>query len=265
MIRSPISFATVSVLALLALASTDVQAQSALDIDPTSAVRTRAELESLLERYDQVILSPAYSEAVKQDARERSARIQERLTRGDFMLGDEVVLFVRGEPDLPDTVAVRTGANGPMIVLPVFGEIDLHGVLRSEIEPHLSLALSEFIRDPVVRAEGLMRLSVQGTVGQPGFYTVPADMLLSETLMMAGGPGQNANLAELRVERGPSVLYEGEDLQELMRQGRTLDQLNMQAGDQVVLPADGGGFFTNFVAVAGIITSLTFTIFQLTN
>src|SRR5690606_38413697 len=125
----------------------------------------------------------------------------------------------------------------PKIVLPVFGEIPLQGVLRSEVQAHLTRELGRVIREPVVRARGLMRLSVQGQVGAPGFYVVPAEILVSDALMVAGGPGAAADLTELRIERGPETVIAGQPLQEAMREGWTLDQLNLQAGDQIVLPA----------------------------
>jgi len=132
---------------------------------------------------------------------------------------------------------------GPSLVLPVFGEISLAGVLRSEIEDHLTRALSAFIRSPVVRANGLMRLSVQGQVGSPGFYVVPAEMLVTEALMVAGGPTASADLQGLRIERGTEQLVSGAELQDALRTGRTLDQLNLQAGDQVVLPERRAGIW----------------------
>jgi protein involved in polysaccharide export with SLBB domain len=148
-----------------------------------------------------------------------------------------------------------------MISLGLFGDIELDGVLRSEVEGHIREALSTYLRNPVVTAQGLMRVSVQGAVGQPGFYVVPADMLLSETLMVAGGPGQNAKLDDLRIERGIETLMEGTDLQEALRAGLSLDQLNMQAGDQVVLPAETpGGIWSRIGIIVGLATSLTLLI-----
>jgi len=91
-----------------------------------------------------------------------------------------------------------------------------------------------------------MRLSVQGAVGAPGFYEVPADILLGQALMEAGGPSSNADLEDLRIERGADILLEGAVLQEELRLGTTLDQLNLQAGDQIVLPAESAGFFGTF-------------------
>lgn len=213
-------------------------AQTLLETDPGNSVRTRADLERLVDFYEEVLSSPAYSDRVKREATANVDRVRARLRDGDFRVGDRIVLSVQGEPELPDTVAVE---SGPKIVLPLFGEIPLDGVLRSEIEEHLTRELAEFIRDPVVRARGLMRLSIQGEVGSPGFYVVPAESLITEALMVAGGPASSADLEALRIERGSERLVGGDQLQEAMREGRTLDQLNLQAGDQIVLPEESTG------------------------
>ncbi len=230
--------------------------------DPGASVRSRADLEELLRYYDDALLSPAYSQEVKASLSLQAARVRARLRDGDFRLGDRIVLSVQGEPTLPDTVPVQAG---PKITLPLFGEISLSGVLRSEVQQHLTQALSAFLREPVVRAEGLMRVSVQGAVAQPGFYVVPADILLSETLMVAGGPAPTANLDAFRIDRGTEVLMEGDDLQEALRQGLSLDQLNLQAGDQLFVPQQGQGGLQTIGLVLGIVTSITLAIVQLSN
>ena len=233
---------------------------------PTSgnSIRSRADLEALVRQYEDLLASTAYSNDLKDDARNRIEQIRERLEVGDFRLGDAVVLSVDGEPNLPDTVPVQSSPEGPMIALPVFGEIPLQGVLRSELEGRITQALSRYIRTPVVRAEGLMRLSVQGAVARPGFYVVPADMLVSQALMVAGGPAQNAELDGLRIERGIETLLEGDQLQEELRLGSTLDQLNLQAGDQLLLPlGTPGGVWGRIGLIAGIATSVTFLIVQI--
>jgi polysaccharide export outer membrane protein len=225
-------------------------------VDSGNAVRTRSDLERLLDEYEQALASPAYSESTKRTIRADADAVRGRLRDGDFRVGDRVVLYVEGEPDLPDTVQVQPG---PSIALPVFGEIPLNGVLRSEISAHLTKELSRFIRDPIVRANGLMRLSVQGAVSRPGFYTIPAEMLVGEALMVAGGPGPQANMDGISIERGAQTLLEGDPLQEAIRQGLTLDQLNLQAGDQIVVPQSvpGGSFIRNLGIVAGVVGSIT--------
>ena len=233
------------VLSVLALVpGAQLQAQSVIESDPGSAVRTRAELERLLSLYEEAMQSPAYSQGVKRSVQASAAQIRERLERGDFRVGDRVALYVEGEPNIPDTVPVEPG---PMISLPLFGQISLDGVLRSEIQEHLTREMSQFIRDPVVRASGLMRLSILGSVGRPGFYVVPADMLLSEALMMAGGPAGNADLEDLQIERASTRLMDGDELSEAMRVGRTLDQLNLQAGDQLFVPQQTPSIWGNIL------------------
>ena len=219
-------------------------------------MRSRADLEELLRFYEQILASPAYTESAKASTRANVQRIRERLSEGDFRLGDRIVLSVQGEPNLPDTLAVQ---SGPKVSLPLFGDIPLDGVLRSEVSEHLETALAQFIRDPVVRAEGLMRISIQGAVGSPGFYVVPADWLLSQTLMVAGGTGQNSDLEQLRIERGADVVLEGAELQEALRQGLTLDQLNLQAGDQLMMPTRSAG---TVGLVLGLVGSVSLIILQ---
>lgn len=238
-------------------------AQSLLGADPGASVRTRSDLERLLRAYEQALASPAYSEAVKRGIRSDTELIRGRLQNGDFRVGDRITLDVQGEPDLPDTVAVE---SGPMIVLPLFGEIPLAGVLRSEIQDHLTQAIRRFIIEPVVRADGHIRISVQGQVMAPGFYTMPADMLLGEAMMVAGGPTTSSDVNEIHIDRGAERVLEGEPLQEAIRNGLTLDQLNLQAGDQIVVPQRAtGGWIGQVGLIAGIVGSLGFLILQLTN
>ncbi len=248
-------------LALAVAATPPAVAQSPLGADPGGSVRTRADLERLLREYEQALASPAYSDAVKRTIRGDADLIRARLQTGDFRVGDRITLAVQGEPNLPDTVTVE---SGPKIVLPLFGEIPVAGVLRSEIQGHLAQALGRFIRDPVVRANGHIRISVMGQIARPGFYTMPAEILLGEALMVAGGPTTASDMDGVHIDRGTIRLLEGEPLQEAIRNGLTLDQLNLQAGDQIVVPErQTGGFLGTLGLVAGLVGSLGFLIFQL--
>lgn len=239
-------------LLLVLLTAAGVSAQIPVEFGPGSTELSREELTQLLQRYEEAIASSAYSGAVKDAARANAARIRERLEQGDFKVGDRVALTVQGEASLPDTVTVEPG---PQITLPLFGSISLAGVLRSEIQEHLTKELGKIIHDPVVHAKALMRLSVQGAVGRPGFYVVPADLLVSDAIMVAGGPGSASNLDGLRIERGRTRLLEGQAMQDALLQGRTLDQLNLQAGDQLYLPPKTPGRTGMFVRYGVVILS----------
>ena len=213
-------------------------AQSAPEWNPRGLTMERDDLEGLHERLQAIASSSAYSGRIRDRARMDAQLINERLERGDFRVGDRVILRVEGEPNLPDVVPVEPG---PSINLPVYGNISLAGVLRSELEGHLTRELGRFINNPVVRAESEVRISIQGNVGSPGFYTLPADILLTEAIMRAGGPAGTANLDRMRIERVGQEIWSGDELREVLAEGRTLDQLNLRAGDQIVVPAQQTG------------------------
>ncbi|HMA43079.1 MAG TPA: polysaccharide biosynthesis/export family protein, partial [Gemmatimonadales bacterium] len=118
---------------------------------------SRDTLQALLTALDSTAVSPDSSAAVKARAKTLAAQIRTRLDRGDFNAGDRVRLQVDSEPQLNDTFPV--GPNQEL-VLPVVGVISLHGVLRVELQSAMTRELSRMLRDPIVRASALIRVSV---------------------------------------------------------------------------------------------------------
>jgi protein involved in polysaccharide export with SLBB domain len=150
-----------------------------------------------------------------------------------FQAGDRVLLRVEGDSALSDTFTV---VAGPALRLPDIGEISLAGVPRSDLESHLTRALSRFIKDPVVQARALIRVSVVGEVTRPGFYAVPIELVLPDALMLAGGATQAARVDRMRILRGSVSLWDGDRLQAAIARGATLDELGIQAGDRLQVP-----------------------------
>ena len=203
-------------------------------IAPTRLEVDRAELTRLLDQYDAVAQSPAYSESLRDEGRAQADIIRERLRIGDFRAGDQIALFIEGaEAAQWDTLIVEAG---PLIDVPTVGPILLQGVLRSELETHLGTELGRFFQLPGVQAHALIRVAMVG-VGQPGFYVMPADLLLSEAVMAAGGPGAG-DPSQIQIERGQDLLWSVEDLLAPLAEGHTLDDLGLQAGDRIVLPPE---------------------------
>jgi protein involved in polysaccharide export with SLBB domain len=75
-----------------------------------------------------------------------------------------------------------------------------------------------------------------GEVEHPGFYGVPAQAVLSDALMAAGGPTKDAKFADLQIQRDGSRLWSGGSLQQAIGQGFTVDRLGLRSGDQIVVP-----------------------------
>lgn len=202
---------------------------------------TRAELEQLLARYEAAGSSSSEALAIRQ-----------RLAEGDLRVGDRVLLLVEGHPQLSDTFNVVAGRK---LVLPDVGDIQLEGVLRSELTDHLTTEIGRFVRNPTVRARSLIRLEILGAVGRPGYYAIPSDVLVSDALMIAGGPAGNANVERIRIQRGRDVLWQGDRLRNAVIEGRTLDQLSVRAGDGIFVPQQRPPL-TTFRNVLGVVSGV---------
>lgn len=149
-------------------------------------------------------------------------------------VGDRVLLRVDGEPQLTDTFEV---SSGPVVQLPAIGPVSLAGVTRDSLSTYFAGVLGNYLRDPVVHAELLIRVGVVGEVAKPGYYSVPDDLLFSDLLMHAGGPTKEADVHKMKLERGDTVRWSGKKVHEAVTGSRTLAELGLQSGDQVEIPA----------------------------
>lgn len=234
-------------------------AQSAAQADGQRLRISRDSLQSLLATYERSAGSGQLSPELRARARYEAELIRQRLSQGDFQVGDRVWLRVEEQPTLTDTFRVNAGLG---LDLPALGEMPVRGLLRSELEPNLREYIGRFVRNPVVRAQPLIRLSVLGDVGSPGFYVLPSDVLVTDALMVAGGPARTAGLTKIRIERGGETIWGGEALQTAITEGRTLDQLSLQAGDRIVVPEDKGPPLTRILAGIGGASSILYLILR---
>jgi protein involved in polysaccharide export with SLBB domain len=245
---------------LLCWPTADASAQSD-EWGSAQAALTRAELETLQARYEAAAESGAYSNALRAEARMQAAMIRARLTEGDFQVGDRIAMTVEGQELLTRTFDIGPGT---ILALPSVGDLPLRGVLRSEIESRIAQHVGRVIVDPVVHVRPLVRFAVVGEVVRPGFYAASLDGLITDALMEAGGPSVRADLNAIRIERGTDVLYSGPALQEAIIAGRTLNQLNVRAGDRVVVPQQQTRSIGEAIRLAVVaIPSLVFVISQL--
>lgn len=231
----------------------EAQASSQAVTDSSLAVAdrplaSRAELESRLASLEeQVSGEPDRSSG---DLQQRMERIRERLRTGDFRVGDLVELTVRSDEELTGKFPVNRERE---LELPTLPPVPLDGVLYSEVEPALQEALSEYIRNPNVRARALWRVAVVGGVASPGYYDLQPATTLSEALMRAGGPSQQAKLEDIEFRRdGKNIL--GRRDPERPVETLTLADLGAQRGDQLYVPAPGQG--TSPMRVVGAISGV---------
>jgi outer membrane murein-binding lipoprotein Lpp len=258
---SHLVMATMLTVAVPAVVSSPVAGQDSPVASTDGLQASRQDLTALLADLEQAATVGSREE--RQRAEARAARVRQRLDQGDFRAGDQIHLEVRGEPNLSGDYIVEPG---PSLVLPDVGDVSLAGVLRSELQDHLRQELGRVLQNPNVRTRTMIRLGIIGEVGSPGFFAIPASAVLEDAVMTAGGPTRSANLNRIRIERSGEVVWKDDPLQQAMLEAQTLDQLNLQAGDRIVVPAKGMRLLslqgiTTILGLAGSIAWIAYRVF----
>lgn len=274
---------TFAVLGLVMLALPSPGTSQSVISQADSAARRlmarRDELAALAQILDSVADSRSAGVGDRNAARPLAARIRARLEAGDFQAGDRVV--VRAPTGVGDTFATTTAPArtagdlgiadtfpvqfGPALVLPSIGEIPLRGVLRSELEDQVTRYVSRLVRDPEVHARALMRLSVQGEVAKPGYYSVLPEAPLADLVTASGGYTTNAKLDAIKILRGDATILEKERLRLLMAQGTTLDAAGIRPGDELVVPKKKNTDVLEGFRLAAVLLGIPLSIYALTH
>jgi len=260
-------------LTALALVPATGRAQGSGDDTARRLEATRPELETRLDRLRDMARTARPDWLVAE-----STVVRTRLDQGDFRVGDRVVLIVedpaplRGaaeragvkseEQQLSDTFTVGAGQE---LLLPVVGTVSLKGALRSELQPIVAREIARFIRDPVVHARALLSVGVTGEVARPGYYAVPGDAVVAMLLTAAGGPTKDAEMKKLKLDRAGKTLWEGNEFRRAIAEGRTLEDLRVQAGDQLIVPSNKRSDLFSPIRFIAVLLSIPVTIYTLTH
>jgi protein involved in polysaccharide export with SLBB domain len=204
----------------------------AVSAQTSSPYATRSALRASLDSAERRADEKSLGAEARARYREEGLQLRRRLEQGDFGAGDRVVLAVDGQPTLSDTFTVR--ADG-MLEVRELPPVSLKGVLRSELESTMSRHLAQYLRDVRVRATPLVRIAILGSVMRPGFLTLAPDVLLSDAIMLAGGPTGEADLQRTSVRRGSEVRVSEAIARVAIREGWTLDAMGVRAGDEIVV------------------------------
>ena len=192
----------------------------------TSSTRTRADFESRAQ------LEAELNRLATANQESEASLIRQRLEQGDFIEGDRIAIIVKGAAGFQDTLLIRSGKR---LELPGVPDLSLQGILRSELLPRLSAHLGQYLRDPGVEATPLVRIGVLGRVAKPGYYHTAADIPLSDVLMTAGGPTNEADMTRVSVRRGSTVILDEQKTRAALTSGLSIDQMHLRAGDEVTV------------------------------
>lgn len=216
---------------VMAITALSASAQSA----PVAGAQraTRAALAERVALLEQQTASGKLSGKPKSRAAAELAATRMRLQQGDFRVGDRFLITLRQDSVRSDTASVRDSLKVSVANLP---DVTLQGVLRSELDEYMSAHVARYLRNVSVRTSVLTRVAILGAVRTPGFYYASPDRPISDMVMLAGGPADRANLNEMEVRRGTEKLLGSKESQKLIKEGRTLEQIDIQSGDEVTIP-----------------------------
>jgi hypothetical protein len=220
------------------------RAQEPEQVDVRRPVATRADLQKALDELEKLVSSTGYSKSYRKAREAEAEMVRQRLADGDFQSGDQIDIVVTGEGSLSGKFGVLQDRT---ISLPQLPPISLNGVLRSEIRDYLAAEIGKYVKNPQVTVQGAyIRVAIMGAVGRPGYYTLPADNLVTDAIMAAGGPGNGTQMEKSAVRRSGEEVIAGPEIQRAIEQGQSLDQLNLHGGDELVIGGGaqrgGGGF-----------------------
>lgn len=241
---------------LLSLLPSQVMAQQA----PLAGAQraTRGELAARLQQLDVLVAAAGKAEQRSRLQAEQVA-IRSRLETGDFKVGDRFVMTIRFDSVRVDTASVRDSLVVSVLNLP---DLRLQGVLRSELDEKLNQHVARFIRNASVRSNVLTRIAIFGAVRAPGFYYASPDRPVSDIFMLAGGPGSEANVGQFELRRGSTILIEKKRSKGPLEAGRTLEQLDVQSGDEFRIPVKRKVNWQLVIQLFFIVSSLFFAVFQ---
>jgi polysaccharide export outer membrane protein len=155
--------------------------------------------------------------------------------------GDQLDIFVWGYPDYTKRATVSSSGTLPH---PMLGDLPVAGKTMTEAQDVVRAALTDYIKDPVVRvtlaANRSQRIHVLGEVVRPGVYPIAEfDTSLVEAVSLAGGLTIDARESNIMVVRdvGKQVEVQTLDFRRIAQEGDLAGNVALREGDIIYVPA----------------------------
>ena len=222
------------VCAVLVVSGSGTTAIGAQQAPPPLQRASRADLKARGEAIDRDLAAGNLKDKDRSKLQAEATLTKTRLSQGDFHPGDRfLITIIQDAASRSDTATVRDSLLVSLVGLP---DVSLQGTLRSELNEKLSAHVARFLRNSGVRTIVFTRIAILGGVMRPGYYVVPPDQPIGDLLMVAGGTSVDARLNDLQVNRGSSTLISAKESRKALKEGRTLEQLDVQSGDEINIP-----------------------------
>lgn len=230
-----------SALLILAAALPSVayaQEQTVYDVS-IRALANRRELTALADSLEREVARSGMSGRRRSMMRADIVNLRQRLTSGDMVPGDRILLRIQSETPKQDTLASRPDtvivSSETTLQVPGLAPISLRGVLRSEVESHIRDQIHAVIRNARISAVPLVSIGVLGSVTRPGYFFVPVTASITEAVMAAGGPLGDADPNGLVLQRGGRERWNRATMTAAAQQQVTLASLGTVNGDALFI------------------------------
>jgi polysaccharide export outer membrane protein len=171
-----------------------------------------------------------------------SEEITKEIKLTEFILGpgDTVEITVYRHDELKRTTPIDTSGK---ITYPFIGDMQAGGLSVFQLRDNIRDGLSEYIKKPQVSvsvtAVRSQKVYVLGEVGKPGVFAFQTPMSAIESISLAGGFTIHAQDKSVMVIRGnkdnPQLVKL--DLKSALKEGNAAQNIQLQGGDIVFVPA----------------------------
>lgn len=120
------------------------------------------------------------------------------------------------------------------ILMPFVGPIYVAGKTADDLAKIIKNKYADMLREPFIYIRPLIRVVLAGSVAKPGSYHIDSKNSLWDLLDMAGGPTSDADLTKMQVRRGGEKVKE--DLLSAFENAHSLHDVDIQTGDQIIIP-----------------------------
>jgi polysaccharide export outer membrane protein len=126
-------------------------------------------------------------------------------------------------------------------------------LIRQEIESKYD----SLYRNPELTVQPLIKVNVLGEVRKPGIIYVTGVETLRDAIALAGGETSDSNLEKIHLIRGVERI--DINAKQMIKEGKNLDSVGLQSGDQIFVPREWWVAVRNWgvvVSAAGLVVAI---------
>jgi protein involved in polysaccharide export with SLBB domain len=150
-------------------------------------------------------------------------------TNWNFQSGDALCISALPDTGFPNGI-YQIHRNGN-VDLPMLGSVKVVPSQRDSFQLLVKQAYVQYLRDPHIQVNRMIRVSLLGGFIKPGLYWICPETTLWNAIYMAGGTINEDGIKKMRWERNGKIVKK--KLVTDFESGKTLDEMGFNSGDQI--------------------------------